>query len=748
MSELPKSYPIIRSGRIDQETVATLDDVVRLRTEVAIIARFGRGADDRVVQAVAARLEHADENARPEPRDADDVREILQILHDAHHPAISETATSIDADFPDAARGIPLKTIHEEAEEFHKSVAQQIRSSGLEDAEALARDYLSAAGEATADSTTTGPTSDGDVDMNDQSDPSTDLPPDTETGEQPPQAAAVEEPETGSLVDDIGAGDQAADEAVAAAVEADQEGLQEAEAVLSDAKAAAVTADEPVPEEASGETSEEAASDQGQQSAEGTDDIDGMLDTLTADIDAVRTLDTEEADAPDETGDGDQPAATQDGIAEAADVMETAAEDPPDIADPSGETSAEPPADASVEVADEAPTDAASVDATSEAPTVEDASQGEAEDAAVVAEAETVRESETTEELEGVLDSLSVEAEALSEGKDADPTDESLPIETGEDVEAALAAGIEASDEASGEAADPDVIDAVAEDLAASGNAEEADTDPVMDADEIGVDDMLNVAEAAANSLASDIGSEPEEIPEASASEETTSEATATDESQQTAEEGTAELEALADQTTTPVAGPAETPTMEDLEAADAAIAEAQALGQTEEAEDAEPTLVVVEDAFEETSDSLDLDEADRGDPEAVDAAASMEHPIEEPCEDDRPPGGSQSSSELRGELDEIRSSLHAQLDRLSALLDRIDAKEDEAQSVLDKANAYKQEAESAREEAMAALDAQKTYDEARAEADRAQTAAHEAEARAEAARQELQHLLEERKGS
>ncbi len=164
MSSFPKTYLMVRSGTVGQVAVANLDELLRLRTELAILERFGRGSSDQVVSAIEERVQTARAGDHREQEVAE-LEELLQILEDAANPIVRETATGIDAEIPEVSEAVQLQTVRREAEGFYRSVAEAIGASGLPDAQALARTYLTATGAEPGPSTATDVASDGDQDV-------------------------------------------------------------------------------------------------------------------------------------------------------------------------------------------------------------------------------------------------------------------------------------------------------------------------------------------------------------------------------------------------------------------------------------------------------------------------------------------------------------------------------------------------------------------------------------------------------
>jgi len=145
LADYPRTYSFVRAGNVQTVTVEGPKDHLHLRTEVEILLRFGLGCNDRVVEALDT-LAKAWEAAGDAKRDElPDLLEICQILKDARLPIARECAAAMDADEPETAAALPLETIQQEAESFHWSVAERIRSMGGTEADALAQEYWASA---------------------------------------------------------------------------------------------------------------------------------------------------------------------------------------------------------------------------------------------------------------------------------------------------------------------------------------------------------------------------------------------------------------------------------------------------------------------------------------------------------------------------------------------------------------------------------------------------------------------------
>ena len=322
VSEFSKTYRMVRGGAEQEVTVDDFDALVRLRTELAILERFGRGANDDVVAALEASAGSADGAAD------DDLAETLQILRDATSPVIAETVGLIDAEFPQSADSAQLQSISQDAAAFHKGVAERIAASPDANAEELARAYLSVANPEPDQPSATVVTRDGDDAMSE----STDV-----------QAAAA-----------------AVDEPTAETQSADGEGTtvaadvpEQAEAVLAEAQAVASGADVPAP---APEPDPNPMDDT--DSVEAVDDVDQILDSIAADVEAAETEAATPADPPvDETSTEDEseaaPEAADDAVAPEAPV-EQIAEDaaPPDDEQTQTEGHADPADDGIDDVLD------------------------------------------------------------------------------------------------------------------------------------------------------------------------------------------------------------------------------------------------------------------------------------------------------------------------------------------------------------------------------------------------------------
>ncbi len=785
MASFPKSYPIIRSGRIEQATVNDLDELIRLRTELAILSRFGRGATERVIETLAGMVDEADEAGEPPPKERDDLAESVQILRDAMHPTIAETRSAIDAEFPQAAAAVQLQTIHDEADEFHRTIADHLKASGATDAEEVVEAYLAASG--------------------------------TPYDQEPVEAS----PESGDqTVSDSASAPQEPVEAAAEAVETASEEMPEqsasAESVLTEAKAAAVPADTPMPEAEDAE--EGAATDDAPESAEAVDDVDGLLDSLAQEAEGAGDAAVEaSAEAPVDAVDEPTEEALVGDVVEDAIEAEQLAEDTSEVAEPGVE-------------AGEA--DVVSEDAGDDAMDALD-SLSDTDSAEVVAGPDETAD----DDLDGMLDALQQEASGVADGEGSagqesteteELTDEDLLDQADdEDVEPAVAdmdetddvleateAGIdemlsaadagvseianeigspegpapehaEAAEQADVQddtapaaalAAEHDTVDEAIEDPDAKASSEPLEStadgailDDVVEPIAAGTEDVETAdAEGAGESYAEADADVTEREPTAETIEQAepdtvavaTDTADATDDSEVPPEEGPDGTE------------PAETPSGEtatepedDLEEAVAQAfsegdgeTEVDALDIPQVPEDAnefvqtveadmsdEAALAAVEGTSGEQVDTAAFDEADLDDSE-VEIAAAMERPeVEREANAqaaDEAEADAAATSDWGAEIADLRRLLADGVSRLTTALDRIEAMAAESEATLREAKALREAARAARNEATAAMEAQRVYAEAQAQAEQFRQAAAEAEARAESARQQLDGLL------
>ncbi|MBN1342527.1 MAG: hypothetical protein JXQ73_07595 [Phycisphaerae bacterium] len=620
-----------------------LDELIRLRTELAIIRRFGRGADDRVVAVIEQQSASDESSDEPTPMDGADFQEMLQILRDAANPIVAETAGQIDAEYPQAAAAVQLHTIHQEAEAFHLSVAEQIRASGVDDAESLAESYLAAA-----------------VIAADQANAA---------------SAAHEGDDTVSESNSLPADAQDASSAI-----------DEAEAVLNDAKAAAVPADTPLPEGAEDAPEEGAVA--GDRDA---DDMDALLGSLSDEVEQIVSGDpqADEALLPDEAA--------------------LIGDDTSQIDD------APPILSMDDEITDEAP--AVDADAEDEPSTVDDPAIPESEDVDAMLDSlsseldsAVAADDQEAENLQSEPESIAAEAPAGSVAEDPDLADAlNEAAQTVDPVELSQAA--DEADQLS-DATDPvdgdvdDLLDA----LEAEAGADPETTDEPLEATELGVEDMLDAADAAVSAIAADLGSEPEQFDDPSPTEATVEDIMA--------DLDIVEDELLEDQLPSAAEQVAELTVGADADAID--DVQSRNVGGP-------PEQIPEEIAHDEivSQAQADLPEQDASTPVAD---AELEHD---------PP-----TAELRAELQDVRDLLSDGLDRLARVLDRIDTAAQQAETSLVQANEMRQAAERARAEAVSAVQARKAYVEAQRQADEARDAARNADARAEAARQALENAL------
>lgn len=141
--DFPRTYRVVREGQVVPVTVDGFEPLVTLRTELAILAAFGRGASEPMVDALTARLERVASDQALENL-THTVEDMRTVLRDAMHPLTAAAIAVIDREFPQARGEIVMSSIERESREFHEDVAEQIARSGADDADALSEAFAAA----------------------------------------------------------------------------------------------------------------------------------------------------------------------------------------------------------------------------------------------------------------------------------------------------------------------------------------------------------------------------------------------------------------------------------------------------------------------------------------------------------------------------------------------------------------------------------------------------------------------------
>ncbi len=252
---------MIRAGQVESVAVEDLDELIRLRTELAILDRFGQGSNDQVIAAIAASLEEAEQTDETPDHKPADLKEMLQILRDAANPVVAETVAAIDADFPQAAQAMQIETIEQEAEAFHVNVAGGVLASGLPDAVEVSQSYLTAVSARPHSPSDTDVVDNGDDPVSETEEARSDSGDDVVSSSDV-EAAVEVQPD--SPADEAPAGDPAAaSPSIEAGVTVEPEVSEQAD---------------PVPATQPEDAAPEPAAD----AAESSEDIDALLDSLTA----------------------------------------------------------------------------------------------------------------------------------------------------------------------------------------------------------------------------------------------------------------------------------------------------------------------------------------------------------------------------------------------------------------------------------------------------------------------------------
>lgn len=142
MASLPKSYTIVRKGQPCEVTVQDSEDLIRLRSELDLVCRCKAGTSAEVSAALGQRAGQLGD---------DQIRELQQILDDAHHPVNSATLAEMDADFPELHKELQMAVIEDESQRIREDIT---RAAAQDQADAPAAHQAQAeapAGAAAAD---------------------------------------------------------------------------------------------------------------------------------------------------------------------------------------------------------------------------------------------------------------------------------------------------------------------------------------------------------------------------------------------------------------------------------------------------------------------------------------------------------------------------------------------------------------------------------------------------------------------
>jgi hypothetical protein len=132
MSTFPRIFRVVRDGLVQDVRVESLDDLLRLRTELELVRLCGIGSDERVRDTLDRVLR----------RESDaDLADLCSVLHDAAHPDAVTCIARMDREAPDVQRQINRTVVREASEQFRRDVATWLRRSGRPEAEKLAANY-------------------------------------------------------------------------------------------------------------------------------------------------------------------------------------------------------------------------------------------------------------------------------------------------------------------------------------------------------------------------------------------------------------------------------------------------------------------------------------------------------------------------------------------------------------------------------------------------------------------------------
>ena len=123
MPSLPRDYTVVRKGQPCQVTVQDTEHLIRLRSELDLVARAAAETGLEVAAALAERADRlGDEN----------IRELQQIIEHAHNPINVTAAAQIDADFPSLREQMEVDVIEREARQIRVDIAHHAGGGSAE----------------------------------------------------------------------------------------------------------------------------------------------------------------------------------------------------------------------------------------------------------------------------------------------------------------------------------------------------------------------------------------------------------------------------------------------------------------------------------------------------------------------------------------------------------------------------------------------------------------------------------------
>lgn len=166
--DYPRTYAIVRQGESQVASVANLEELIALRTELELIRRFGAGATIELIDALDRRIAQMrspdwtqSESSAP---CAGELQEVRAILSDSLSPANRQAVAQIDQECPQARAGVAMESIEQDTKDFRDDVTAQLQNAEIDDVDALLATFEQASQESSAEQSPAGTTGDEDLD--------------------------------------------------------------------------------------------------------------------------------------------------------------------------------------------------------------------------------------------------------------------------------------------------------------------------------------------------------------------------------------------------------------------------------------------------------------------------------------------------------------------------------------------------------------------------------------------------------
>lgn len=166
--DYPRTYAIVRQGESQVASVANLEELIALRTELELIRRFGAGATIELIDALDRRIAQMrspdwtqSESSAP---CAGELQEVRAILSDSLSPANRQAIAQIDQECPQARAGVAMESIEQDTKDFRDDVTAQLQNAEIDDVDALLATFEQASQESSAEQSPAGAAGDEDLD--------------------------------------------------------------------------------------------------------------------------------------------------------------------------------------------------------------------------------------------------------------------------------------------------------------------------------------------------------------------------------------------------------------------------------------------------------------------------------------------------------------------------------------------------------------------------------------------------------